>query len=78
MSEIIPPDKIPLLGNKGIIEGESVAFGVFTSGVIVQYLERDICILIDWNDIILYGLAILKSGQNAAAIEEIESPTERE
>jgi hypothetical protein len=71
----IPSNEIPLLPVKDIINGESVAFGVGDYGVMVQYMDRNECIFINWNDIILYGVAFLKESENVPV--EIVTPTEK-
>jgi len=74
----IPSEQIPMLPMKDIINNESVAFGIFDPGIIVQYMERDECILIYWFDIVSFGVELIKV--TAPKIEpkepeEIQAPT---
>ena len=74
----IPSEQIPVLPMKDIINNESVAFGIFDPGIIVHYMERDECILIDWFDIISFGVELIKvTAQKAEPKEpeEILAPT---
>jgi hypothetical protein len=74
----ILPEQIPILPIKDIINGESVAFGVVDPGVIVQFMDRDECILIEWFDIVLYGMAFLNETSKKSEekkSEEISAPT---
>jgi hypothetical protein len=74
----IPSNEIPILPMKDIINGESVAFGIGEIGVMVQYMDRDECILIDWYDIISFGIELIKVTSNHDAHkepEEIPAPT---
>jgi hypothetical protein len=75
----IPSDKIPLLPVNDIINNESVAFGVFDQGIMVQYMDRDECILIDWFDIVSFGVELIKISsvkkEEPKEPEEIQAPT---
>jgi len=74
----IPSDKIPLLPVNDIINNESVALGVFDQGIVVQYMDRDECILIDWFDIVSFGVELLKVNTvkpETKEPEEIPTPT---
>lgn len=74
----IPSDQIPILPLKDIINNESVAFGTCEQGIIMQYMDRDECILVDWFDIVSFGIELLKISSkknDAKEMEEIESPT---
>jgi len=74
----IPSEQIPMLPMKDIINNESVAFGIFDPGIIVQYMERDECILIDWFDIVSFGVELLKATApktEPKEPEEIKAPT---
>jgi len=73
----IPSNEIPLLPVKEIVNGESVAFGVGDYGVMVQYMDRDECIHIEWADIIAFGVELLKVDTTPAGNEpeEIAAPT---
>jgi hypothetical protein len=75
----IPPNQIPVLPVIDIINNESVAFGVGEQGVMIQFMERDECILIDWFDIVSFGVELLKVNpakkEPSSEPEEIESPT---
>ncbi len=74
----IPSDQIPILPLRDIINNESVAFGVGEQGVILQYMDRDECILIDWFDIVSFGVELLKvtsAKTEPKEPEEIVSPT---
>jgi hypothetical protein len=67
-----------MLPMKDIINNESVAFGIFDPGIIVQYMERDECILIDWFDIVSFGVELIKVTAPKAELkepEEIQAPT---
>jgi hypothetical protein len=67
-----------MLPMKDIINNESVAFGIFDPGIIVQYMERDECILIDWFDIVSFGVELIKVTAPKAELkepEEIRAPT---
>jgi hypothetical protein len=75
----IPPNQIPVLPVTDIINNESVAFGVGEQGVMIQFMERDECILIDWFDIISFGVELLKVNpikkEPSGEPEEIPKPT---
>ena len=75
----IPQEQIPILPAKDIINNESVAFGVGEQGVMIQFMERDECILIDWFDIISFGVELLKANpvkkEPSGEPEEISAPT---
>ena len=74
----IPSDKIPLLPVNDVINNESVALGVFDQGIMVQYMDRDECILIDWFDIVSFGVELLKVNTvkpETKEPEEIPAPT---
>ncbi len=75
----IPSDQIPTLPIKDIINNESVAFGVGEPGIIIQYMDRDECILVDWFDIISFGIELMKvipdKKENIGNPEEIQAPT---
>lgn len=74
----IPQSEIPALPVQDVINGECVAFGVGEQGVMIQFMERDKCILIEWPDVIMYGIEILKHEDQKPEpeAEEIEKPTE--
>lgn len=76
---LIPSERIPILPLKDIINNESVAFGVVDQGIIMQYMDRDECILIDWFDIVSFGVELLKISsakkEDAKEPEEIAKPT---
>jgi len=57
--EIIEDDKIPVLS--GIIEDsdENIMLGVVKQGVIVQYSDRNVALLIYWIDIVTLGIGYL-------------------
>jgi hypothetical protein len=75
--KILQSSEIPILPVKDIINNESVAFGVFDVGIIVQYMERDTGVLIEWPDIISFGSELLKVSEKKPDTEiEIEKPTE--
>jgi hypothetical protein len=54
--------EIPVLPMNGLVAGETVAFGVYDPGVIVHLLESDKCLLISWEDIIVFGKEMTKAG----------------
>lgn len=71
-------DVVPLLENRGIINGECVAMGVIDQGVLIHYLERDIARIIEWEDIVNLGLADMLSTITDATLtngHEIAGPT---
>lgn len=68
-------EEIPKLPVQTIIGEDCVAFGVFDPGIVVQYLERDKCILIEWPDVIAFGSELLKAKTQEPVIEEIAAPT---
>ena len=68
--------EIPLLPVKDFFNGESIAFGVFGAGVVIQFMERDECLLIEWGDIITLGIGMLEATVKNPPAEEIESRTE--
>lgn len=67
--------EIPVLPVHDIIAGETVAYGVGDPGIIIQFMDRDECILIDWYDIVSFGVELLKVASEKPA-EEIAAPTE--
>lgn len=70
--------EIPILPMKAVVNNESIALGVGDPGIIVQYMDRDECILIDWNDIVFFGIELLKiqhKQDKPAEPEEIDKPT---
>lgn len=71
-------DVVPLLENRGIINGECVAMGVIDQGVLIHYLERDKARIIEWEDIVNLGLSDVLSTITDATLtngHEIEGPT---
>jgi hypothetical protein len=73
----IPSDQIPILPIKDIVNGESIAFGVGDYGVMIQFMDRDECIHIEWVDIIGFGVELLKvtTTKSEKEPEEIPTPT---
>lgn len=73
----IPQNEIPLLPAQTIFNEECIAYGVGDYGVAIHFMERDKCILIEWDDVILYGIAILKEADTSPVkdAEEIPAPT---
>jgi len=67
--------EIPVLPVMDIVAGESVAYGVGEAGIIIQFIDRDECILMDWFDVVSFGIELLKvNGVNPEEVE-IASPT---
>lgn len=76
----IPQDKIPLLETNGIFEGECVAFGIMQEGIVIHFIEKDECILAEWEDIICnvrktLQSEIMQKNNQPKDIEEIKAPT---
>lgn len=57
--KLINVDVVPVLPLNGIFSGECVAMGMFENGVVVSYIERDIAVLIEWDEIIKNGIAFI-------------------
>lgn len=83
----ILPEHIPVLHTTGIIDGESVAFGINQDGAIIHFIERDECILVEWAEIVVYGrellnampMPILESEKTTSDESgEIDKPTRRD
>jgi len=75
----LEPDEIPILPLVALVDTDNVAFGSCESGIIVQYMDRDKCLLLEWLDIIRYGIEVLKiPEQPAKEPEEIAAPTVNE
>ena len=72
----LEPAEIPLLPLVALVGNDNVAFGAGESGIIIQYMDRDKCLLLEWQDIIRYGIEVLKiPEQPANEPEEIAAPT---
>jgi len=73
----IPPSDIPQLPVQDIINEECVAYGIGEPGVIIQFMDRDDCILVEWADVVLYGIELMKAEmvKNMPHEEEISKPT---
>lgn len=75
----ILPDYIPRLETTGLVDNEAIAFGVSQDGVIIHFIERDECVIVEWSEVIVYGRELLKAHPiDAPTPEEIESPTKRD
>ena len=66
----VKSNEIPILPVKDIINNESVAYGVGEPGILMQFMDHDECILIEWSDIVSFGLELIKK-----VPEEISAPT---
>lgn len=70
--------EIPALPENGVVNDECVSYGVGSNGVAIHFIEKDICILIEWPDIIAYGIEILKvmgTKKDESDTVEIEAPS---
>ena len=74
---LLNPDQIPLLPEKGIINDQCVAYGIFDSGIIVHYMDHDQGVLIEWADIVALGQTELHklSHKIESDMREIAGPT---
>jgi len=61
---LINIDVVPVLPMNGVFAGECVAMGIFDNGVVVSYIERDIAILLTWDEIVLGGQKFLDTKNN--------------
>lgn len=69
-------DEIPILPVQVVVDGECIAFGAGDSGVIIQFIDADKCILLEWLDVIRFGTHLVKlKEQPANEPEEIAAPT---
>jgi hypothetical protein len=69
-------NEIPVLPVQVVVDDECVAFGVGDDGAIIQFIDRDKCILLEWLDVIRFGAHLLKLRENPTnEPEEIAAPT---
>lgn len=69
--------EIPILPLVALVDDENVAFGSGEPGIIIQYMDRDKCILVEWEDVVRFGVELLKAGEKpTSSTEEISAPTE--
>ena len=72
----LKPNETPLLPLNGMLAGECVAFGAGEAGIVIQYCERDKCILVGWEEIVRLGIELMKIADKPEdTIEEIDKPT---
>lgn len=69
----INPDVVPLLPMKDVINGECVAIGIIESGVLVHYLEKDTAKIIEWSDIVDFGMK--EMFRSITDAHQIDGPT---
>lgn len=67
--EVLTDDAIPILPGILDVENESVALGVVEQGVIIQYPERDVALLINWEDIVNLGMGFLDEITSQESVE---------
>lgn len=53
--ELIADDNVPVLPGTLTVDDDFVAIGVFENGVVVQYDEENVAVLISWEDIVRSG-----------------------
>lgn len=53
----ISVDVVPELPIKDIICDECVAIGVIDSGILIHYMNQDVAKIVEWEDIVLLGMA---------------------
>ena len=69
-------DEIPILPVQVVVDGECIAFGAGDSGVIIQFIDADKCILLEWLDVIRFGIHLVKLKEHPEnEPEEIAAPT---
>lgn len=71
----LQPIEIPLLPVNAMLAGECVAFGAGEAGIVIQYCERDKCILVGWEEVVRFGIELMKIPEKQIEPEEIAAPT---
>jgi len=70
---------VPILPVKSMIGGECVAFGINDDGIVIQYMNIDKCVFLEWADVIQFGLeALTAKPKPPSEPEEIAAPTVNE
>jgi hypothetical protein len=72
----LKPEEIPALPMNGVVDEQMVAFGVFDPGIVIQFMDTDKCILMSWEDIVAFGLELIRSKSSSEPSVEIDKPTE--